>query len=163
MIVDLGRRAFNSPTLRSAAALAAGGIGFGLANLFLARVLPTDEFGLISLLLSFIQVGAAVGAPGLPGLINRYHLAPSARLLRVSAFASLLACIVTISVLAGFYGVRITLAILAGLAIGLAAMGRVSAAFFQARESFGISLSLIQIHNWILLLIIPIVLVLDRF
>ena len=62
------RSAFYSPTLRSAATLAAGGVGFGLANLLLARVLPTIEFGVISLLLSFIQVGAAVGAPGLPVL-----------------------------------------------------------------------------------------------
>src|SRR6186713_1885485 len=95
MIRTLFRRAFYSPTLRSAAALAAGGVGFGLANLLLARVLPTDEFGIVSLVLSFIQVGAAIGAPGLPVLINRYHLGPSSRLFRVSLTASVLACLAT--------------------------------------------------------------------
>ena len=162
MIRTLFRRAFYSPTLRSAAALAAGGVGFGLANLLLARVLPTDEFGVVSLVLSFIQVGAAIGAPGLPVLINRYHLGPSSRLFRVSLTASVLACLATFGVLAIVYRLHTSLAVLAGAAIGLASMGRVSAAFFQARERFGISLALIQIHNWVLLLSIPLVLLLDR-
>jgi O-antigen/teichoic acid export membrane protein len=162
MIRTLIKRAFHSPTLRSAAALAAGGVGFGVANLLLARVLSTGEFGVVSLLLSFIQVGAAVGAPGLPVLINRYHLGPSQRLIVISTIASLLATIATLAILAFFYGIALTLAVITGLAIGLAAMGRVSAAFFQAREQFGLSLLLIQIHNWILLISIPVLLLLDE-
>jgi O-antigen/teichoic acid export membrane protein len=162
MIRVVLRSAFYSPTLRSAATLAAGGVGFGLANLLLARVLPTIEFGLTSLLLSFIQVGAAVGAPGLPVLINRYHLGPTRRLFGISVAASVLACIATIAVLVAVYEVQIAIAVLAGLAIGFAAVGRVSAAFFQARERFGISLWLIQIHNWVLLLSIPVVAWLGR-
>ncbi len=162
MIRSLVKRAFLSPTLRSAAALAAGGVGFGVANLLLARVLTADEFGVVSLLLSFIQVGAAVGAPGLPVLINRYHLGPSRRLLQISAVASLVATLATFGILSAFYGIVVPLAVMTGLAIGLAAMGRVSAAFFQAREQFGVSLLLIQIHNWILLLSIPVLVMTHR-
>jgi O-antigen/teichoic acid export membrane protein len=162
MIGTLVRKAFQSPTLRSAAALAAGGIGFGVANLLLARVLSTAEFGVVSLLLSFIQVGAAVGAPGLPVLINRYHLGPSRRLVSISLVASALATLATLFILSMLYDIAVVLASVTGIAIGLAAMGRVSAAFFQAGERFGFSLMLIQVHNWVLLLSVPVLLLLGR-
>jgi dUTPase len=46
-----------SPTLRSAVVYALSGLGFAGANLILARVLPTEQYAIFTLLIALINLG----------------------------------------------------------------------------------------------------------
>lgn len=156
------RQSASSPTLRSAAALGLGGIGFALGNLLLARELPEAEFGKVSVLLSLIQVGAAFGVAGIPTLINRHHWNVTPTLLRMCALGAAAAGAAAAWIAHDFYDLAPALAWLLAAAIVLAALGQVAGAFFQSRERFGVSLLLNQSHNWLPFASVPIVLLLGR-
>lgn len=161
MLIGLAHKAARSPALRTAAALAAGGAGFALGNLLLARHLTETEFGKVSLLLSVIQVGATLGAPAVPTLVNRYRLDATSALFWQCAAGSVLAGAAVTCLMVPFGKFPLSLAAVLGLTITLAALGRVAAAFFQSRQLFGRSLLLTQVHNWLLLASVPVVLLLN--
>jgi hypothetical protein len=46
------RRLYTSPTLRTVVVYGAAGAGFAVANLILARVLPTSEYALVTLVMA---------------------------------------------------------------------------------------------------------------
>lgn len=160
VLIDLAGGSVRSSALRNTAALALGGAAFALGNLLLARVLPQTEFGKVSLMLALIQVGGALGAPGIPLLINRHRWRPTPKLLGASALCAAAAAIVTACIAQSFYAVAFALAALLGGAVAMAALGRVAGAFFQSRERFRMSLLLTQSHNWLLLASAPLVLLL---
>jgi O-antigen/teichoic acid export membrane protein len=161
-LIDLAARALHSPALRTAAALAGGGLGFAAGNVLLARILAEAEFGRVSLLLSLIQVGSALGAPGIPLLVNRHRLSPTPDLLRRCSFGAALAGLIIAWAATRFGDFTSALAVTLGLTTALAALGRVGAAFFQSRERFLTATFLGQIHNWLLLASVPVVLMLDE-
>lgn len=160
MLIELARRSVRSPALRSAAVLGLGGAGFALGNLLLARVLPEGEFGKVSLLLSLVQVGGALGAPGIPTLINRHRWSVTPTLVAACAAGALIAGAATAWIAHDLYGFAPVLAWLLAAAVALAALGRVAGAFFQSRKRFGVSLLLTQSHNWLLLASVPLVVLL---
>ena len=67
------RKLWYSPTLRSAVVYGASGLGFAGANLILARVLPTAEYGLFTLVIALVNLSFASGASGVDGMVNRRH------------------------------------------------------------------------------------------
>jgi O-antigen/teichoic acid export membrane protein len=154
--------AWRSPALRSAAILAAGGAGFALGNLLLARVLPEREYGAVSLLLSLIQVGAALGSLGLPTLVNRHSLAATGRLFRYGLWLALCAALIIGAVALVSYQLPSFIAYVLAATVAAAALGRIAGAVMQSRHRFGTSLLLTQIHNWLLLASVPLVLVIDQ-
>jgi O-antigen/teichoic acid export membrane protein len=162
VLTDFAAGALRSPALRTAAALAAGGFGFAAGNVLLARILAETEFGRVSLLLSLIQVGSALGAPGIPLLINRYRLSATPDLLRRCSFGAALAGLVVAAGAMLFGHFSTALAVTLGITTAMAALGRIGAAFFQAREYFLSATLLGQIHNWLLLASVPVVLLLDE-
>ena len=162
MLTSSARKLSRSPSLRSAAFLTAGGVGFAVGNILLARILPETQFGAVALVLSLIQVGAALGAHGLPTLVNRHHLNASSGLMRQSTVSSALAGAAVVVIAVTVYDLDVLLALMLGVTVVFAGAGRVAGAFFQSRERFGFSLFLIQIHNWVLLASVPIVLLLRR-
>jgi O-antigen/teichoic acid export membrane protein len=154
--------AWRSPALRSAAILAAGGAGFALGNLLLARVLPEREYGAVSLLLSLIQVGAALGSLGLPTLVNRHSLAATGRLFRYGLWLALCAALIVGAVALVSYQLPPFIAYVLAATVAAAALGRIAGAVMQSRHRFGTSLLLTQIHNWLLLASVPLVFITDR-
>ena len=56
------------------AVYAASGVGFAGANLILARVLPTEQYALFTLVIALGNLGYALAPAGLDGLVNRHHL-----------------------------------------------------------------------------------------
>ena len=76
-----------STALRAAVGFGLGGVGFALGNLLLARALPPAAFGVFTLFLALVQMGASLAPIGLQGQVNRHPtLAVSpARLLLTSA------------------------------------------------------------------------------
>jgi len=162
LLADFARRSTRSPALRSAVGMSLGGAGFAVGNLLLARELSEAEFGTVSLLLSLIQVGAAFGVAGIPTLINRHRWSLTPRLLAACTAGGAAAGLIAAWVAHGFYSLALVLALLLATTITLAALGRVAGAVFQSRERFGVSLTLTQSHNWLLLACVPVVVLLQR-
>ena len=83
------KQSWSSPTLRSMAVYAASGFGFAGANLILARILPTDEYALFTLVIALVNLGYSLAPAGVDGIVNRRHLEAGPRLLaRVAAASS---------------------------------------------------------------------------
>ena len=82
------KRLWNSPTIRTAGIYAGAGAGFALANLILARVLPTEEYALVTLVVALVNFGFALAPAGIDGMVNRRHLEAGPRLLRSTLLAT---------------------------------------------------------------------------
>ncbi len=151
-----------SPALVSSLLFAAGGVGFAVGNIFLARVLPPEEYGYVALFLALIQLAITLGPVGLETVINRHHLgATAALLLRAFGTSTLVAVGLAVGA-ALFYGFGIALAAVLALSALAASLNKVAGSFFQSRKRFGLSLFLNQIHNWIVLLSVPVVMAFER-
>src|SRR6185436_7101435 len=76
-----------STALRAAVGFGLGGVGFALGNLLLARALPPAQFGVFTLFLALVQMGASLAPIGLQGQVNRHptRAVSPARLLLTSA------------------------------------------------------------------------------
>ncbi|MGH7509663.1 MAG: lipopolysaccharide biosynthesis protein [Gemmatimonadales bacterium] len=143
---------WRSPTLRSVVIYAVSGIGFVGANLLLARLLPTGEYGLFTLVVALIHLGYALASSGLDGVVNRRHLEAGPWLFRRSLGAALMVGMALTLVAGITYQLKIPmlLAVLVSTAAGGAMM--VAAAKFQSEQRFGISLALSQSPNFVLIL-----------
>lgn len=138
--------------LRTVAIYTASGLGFAGANLILARVLPAEEYGLFTLVIALVNVGFSLATLGLDGVVNRRHLEAGPELLRRSAGAALIVGLGLVAISALAY--QLSSAIVLGIFVCTAAGGimMVAAAKFQSEQRFGISLSLSQSPNVVLLL-----------
>jgi O-antigen/teichoic acid export membrane protein len=152
------RPVLRSPALWSALTFGAGGVGFAAGNILLARVLPEVEYGRVALFLALTQLGIVMGPVGLETVINRHHLSASRGLLSRVAVTSAVVGVGLAAVSWAFYGFGIALAIALALTVLAAATNRTAGSFFQSRRKFGTSLFLILIHNWIVLIAVPVVL-----
>ena len=146
------RRLWRSPTLRSVAVLGFSGVGFAVANLILARVLPTAEYALLTLVVALVNVGYPLAPAGVDGMVNRRPLEAGPRL-----FGRTLQAIVPVGLLFAAIGVvgyevspGIALMVLVSTMAGGALL--VAAGQFQSEQRFGISLAINQSPNLMLLL-----------
>jgi O-antigen/teichoic acid export membrane protein len=146
------RRLWESPTLRSMVVYGASGVGFAGANLILARVLPTEQYALFTLFIALGNLGYSLGPAGIDGVVNRRHLAAGPALL-----ASLWPSCVLVGLAFAVAGM-----VVYDMSFPLAAMLFVSSTFgggmmvagatFQSEHRFGVSLTLLQSPNIILIL-----------
>jgi O-antigen/teichoic acid export membrane protein len=142
---------FQSPTVRSMVVYALSGVGFTGSNLILARVLPTEQYALFTLVIALGNLGYAIAPLGIDGLINRHHLEPGPRLLTASIGASAM-----VGLAIGIIGI-----LSYGMPLGLAAMLTASSATgglmliagsrLQSEQRFAQSLTLGQSPNIVLL------------
>jgi O-antigen/teichoic acid export membrane protein len=151
-----------SPALGSALTFALGGAGFALGNILLAGVLPPAEYGAVALFLALTQLGSEVGPLGLELTINRHRLAATRALLGRAVLTALIAGILFALYAVSAYGVTTSLSSVLAITVFFASLNRVAGAFFQSRRKFGLSLFLNQIHHWILVCTVPIVLLARR-
>lgn len=144
-----------SPTLRATSLLIAGGFGFAVANVLLAKVLEPGEFGTLSLFLALVQLTLTLGPFGLDLAINRHRLSATTTL-RNWGFATSLASALLIGAAAWrLYDLRWPLLLCLFLTGTAASFNRFGAAVLQTRQRFGVSLLLGQVHNYVLLLAVP--------
>jgi O-antigen/teichoic acid export membrane protein len=142
---------WQSATLRTVGVYTASGFGFAGANLILARVLPAVEYGLVTLVIALVNLGFSLATLGLDGVVNRRHVEAGPDLLRRSAGAAL---VVGLGLAAtGFLLYKLPLAIVLAIFVCTVAGGimMVAAAKFQSEQRFGLSLSLSQSPNLVLL------------
>jgi len=144
------RRLWSSPTIRTAGIYGAAGAGFALANLILARVLPTTEYALVTLVVALVNVGFALAPAGIDGMVNRRHLEAGPRLLRITLLATTTTGTIFALIGALGYGTSpaLTSMIFVSVMVGGALM--VAAAKFQSEQRYGLSLALYQSPNLVL-------------
>jgi O-antigen/teichoic acid export membrane protein len=145
-----------SPALRAAAMLMAGGFGFAAANILLARVLVSSEFGALSLFLALVQLSLTLGPFGLDLAINRHRLDASSELRNWGLASSVITGLgIAIAALA-LYDTTIPMMLCLVVAGVASSFNRFGSSLLQAQQRFGFSLFLGQVHNYILLLAVPI-------
>jgi len=151
-----------SPALRAAAMLMAGGFGFAIANVLLARVLLSSEFGTLSLFLALIQLGLTLGPLGLDLAIIRHRLDATAELKRwalSTSFATGLLVTIAAWLLYGIAAAMLACILVAAVA---SSFNRFGISVLQVQQRFGLSLLLGQVHNYVLLLGVPLLWLIDR-
>ena len=146
------RRLWYSPTLRTVVVMGASGAGFAAANLVLARVLPTAEYALFTLVVALVNVGHPLAPAGVDGIVNRRQLDAGPALLRRTLLACLLVAL-GIGLIGGL-AYHLSPGVLVLLFVSILAGGAmmVAGAQFQSEQRYGISLALIQSPNLVLLL-----------
>jgi O-antigen/teichoic acid export membrane protein len=119
--------------------------------LILARVLPTVEYGLFTLVIAMVNLGHALGTGGIDGVVTRRHLDAGPELLRRSSGAALLIAVgLTIGAEAAYHlTIPMLLVVFVSTATGGVMM--VASARFQSEQRFGISLALMQSPNLVLI------------
>jgi O-antigen/teichoic acid export membrane protein len=132
--------------------LGLSGVGFAIANLMLARVLPTTEYALFTLVVALVNVGYPLAPAGVDGVVNRLPLEAGPRLLR-----RIMQAIVPVGLLfagIGLVGYETSLPVALMILVSTMAGGvlLVAGGQFQSEQRFGVSLALNQSPNLILLL-----------
>lgn len=146
------RRLWQSPTVRSMAVYALSGAGFAGANLVLARVLPTEQYALFTLVIALGNLGYSFAPLGIDGLVNRHHLEAGPVLLRsVMRPAVPIGLAFAVIGVVGYHlspgmGVLLFVSCVAGGAM------MVAGATFQSEQRFGASLTLLQSPNIVLII-----------
>jgi O-antigen/teichoic acid export membrane protein len=132
----------NSTALRTAVVFGLAGVGYALGNLLLARALPRAQFGVFTLFLALVQMGASLAPLGLEGQVNRRPggLVHPGRPLVTSAVVAFVTAIIGWTL----YGMNAVLAVALIISITAGGISRVAAAIFQSQLRFGSALSLSQ-------------------
>lgn len=149
---NLWRQVVASPSVYLAFFYGLSGLGFVGANLVLANVLPTQEFGLLTLMLSILSVAVSVAPIGLDGLVNRQGLEPSIGLLRISLLTSATVGLTAGAIARILYGLDFLYVGLIFAAVLSGGVALVAAAVFQRRQQFVRSLAISQVLNLTLVL-----------
>ena len=119
-----------------------GGVGYGLGNLLLARALPPAAFGVFTLFLALVQIGASLAPIGLQGQVNRRPgvvVSPGRPLL-----TSVIVAAATAIVASTLYRMEVPFIVALVVAITAGGTSQVASAVFQSRLRFGLALSLSQ-------------------
>lgn len=127
------------------------GVGFTGSNLILARVLPTEQYALFTLVIALGNLGYSVAPVGLDGVVTRRHLDADRRLLVQACRAAFLVGLAFAAVGMLSYGVSLPLA---GMLLVSAASGGlmvVASARLQSEHRFAHALALGQSPNIMLL------------
>ena len=142
---------WHSPTLRSVVIYGASGIGFAGANLILARVLPTSEYALFTLVIAVVNLSFALAPLGIENIVLRRDLDAGPILLKRTLGVGLLTGVVSAVAAAAAYDLSPLMPLLVLAAtVGGGAMV-VAAAQFQSEQRYGLSLSLTQSPNLVLI------------
>jgi O-antigen/teichoic acid export membrane protein len=142
---------WHSPTLRSVVIYGASGIGFAGANLILARVLPTREYALFTLVIAVVNLSFALAPLGVDGIVLRRDLDAGPLLLKRTLGVGFLTGVVSAVTAAAAYDLSPLMPLLVfASTVGGGAMV-VAAAQFQSEQRYGLSLSLTQSPNLVLI------------
>jgi O-antigen/teichoic acid export membrane protein len=141
------KKLWRSPSLRGAVVYGVSGLGFAGANLVLARVLPTEEYAVFTLVIALVNLGFALAPAGVDGLVHRRQLEAGPALLQRAMLPALLVSSAMVVLSAIAYRLSLT-ALLILFVSSFAGGGMlVAGAQFQSERRFGISLALTQSPN----------------
>ncbi|HEX2609891.1 MAG TPA: hypothetical protein VHK68_02695, partial [Gemmatimonadales bacterium] len=79
-----------SPTLRTVVVYGVAGLGFSGSNLILARVLPTAEYAVFTLVVALSNLAYSLAPAGVDGIVNRRQLDMGPQVLRRTLYPAVL-------------------------------------------------------------------------
>jgi O-antigen/teichoic acid export membrane protein len=141
------KQLWHSPTLRTVVVYGTSGLGFAGANLVLARVLPTAEYAVFTLVIALANLGYSLAPAGVDGIVNRRHLDAGPRLLRRTLAASLLVGVPFMIAAQLGYSLSTVMALFLFVSTVAGGAMQVAGAQFQSERRYGISLALTQSPN----------------
>jgi O-antigen/teichoic acid export membrane protein len=144
---------YRSASLRAAAAMAIGGVCFSLGSLLLARVMPTEEYGLVSLVFGIVGVAGLTAPLGLDQVAARRGIRLDAYWRRAALGASVLTALVAATLASLVYHLSATLALsvaLITLALGIA---QSAGGHFQGQQHLRTAVWVVQLLNGALILV----------
>jgi hypothetical protein len=143
----ISKALFRSASLRTAVVMGVGGIGFSLGSLLLARVMPTHEYGLVSLVLGLVAVAGLTAPLGLDLVAARRGIRLDARWRRAALAATTLTATGAAIIAAGVY--RLSAALVASVALMTLALGIAQSAggHFQGRQHLRTAVWVVQLLN----------------
>jgi len=144
---------YRSASLRTAAAMGVGGIGFSLGSLLFARLLPTEQYGLVSLFLGIVAVAGLTAPLGLDQVVARRGISLDARWRRAALGACALTAMGAAAVAALVY--HLSMALVADTALATLALGIAQAAggHFQGQQHLRAAVWVVQLLNGALALV----------
>jgi O-antigen/teichoic acid export membrane protein len=147
------RALYRSASLRTAAAMGVGGVGFSLGSLLFARLLPTEEYGLLSLFLGIVAVAGLTAPLGLDQVAARRGISLDAGWRHAALGACVLTALGAAAVAALIYHLSAALALdtaLATLALGIA---QSAGGHFQGQQHLRAAVWVVQLLNGALFLV----------
>jgi O-antigen/teichoic acid export membrane protein len=138
---------YRSASLRTAAAMGLGGVGFSLGSLLLARVLPTHEYGVVALVLGIVAVAGLTAPLGLDQVAARRGIGLDAGWRRAAVGACVTSALGAATVAALLYHLPATVVAsvaLMTLALGLA---QSAGAHFQGQQALRTAVWVVQLLN----------------
>ena len=131
--------------------MGASGAGFAGANLILARRLPETEYALFTLFLALVNLGYALAPAGIDTFVVRRPVEFGPRFLRkVTAVTTAVGVLFGVIGYLG-YDLSVTVSLLLALATAAGGIMAVAASRFQGELRFGLSLSIAQSPNLVLI------------
>jgi O-antigen/teichoic acid export membrane protein len=130
---------------------ALSGVGFTGSNLILARVLPTEQYALFTLVIALGNLGYSIAPLGLDGVVTRRHLDADRSLLGHACRAGLLVGLGFAAVGILSYGVSLPMAAMLLVSAATGGLMVVASARLQSEQRFAHALALGQSPNVVLL------------
>ena len=138
---------YRSASLRTAAAMGVGGVGFSLGSLLFARLLPTEQYGLVSLFLGIVAVAGLTAPLGLDQVVARRGISLDAGWRHAALGACVLTALLAAAVAALAY--RLSPALALDTALGTLALGIAQCAggHFQGQQHLRAAVWVVQLLN----------------
>lgn len=152
-LISLSRRLFSLSIIRSSAAFGLSGAAFAMGTLLLARSMPVEQFGELSLLIALYNIFCLLTPAGIDQIAVRHNLTPSARLFMTSlAICAALGAVVgvgtsTIGHLSAWDGAAL------GLAVTVGGLVVIASGLYRAAGNIGAAVWIFTGANWGLLAI----------
>jgi O-antigen/teichoic acid export membrane protein len=141
------RNLARSASIRAAFVLGAGGVAFTVCNLVLARMLPTEAYGVLTLVIGILSVASLAAPWGLDLVIARRGLTLGPGMRRAVVLTSLASGFATAAIAMLVYDLPLTLAAALFVATTAAGVIQGGVAHFQGQQKFGPGAWLLQLSN----------------
>jgi O-antigen/teichoic acid export membrane protein len=141
------RNLVRSASIRAAFVLGAGGVAFTVCNLVLARMLPTEAYGVLTLVIGILSVASLAAPWGLDLVIARRGLTLGPGMRRAVVLTSLASGFATAAIAMLVYDLPLTVAAALFVATTAAGVIQGGVAHFQGQQKFGPGAWLLQLSN----------------
>jgi O-antigen/teichoic acid export membrane protein len=141
------RNLARSASIRAAFVLGAGGVAFTVCNLVLARMLPTEAYGVLTLVIGILSVASLAAPWGLDLVIARRGLTLGPGMRRAVVLTSLASGFATAAIAMLVYDLPLTVAAALFVATTAAGVIQGGVAHFQGQQKFGPGAWLLQLSN----------------
>ncbi|HVS78048.1 MAG TPA: hypothetical protein VHE11_14010, partial [Steroidobacteraceae bacterium] len=138
---------YRSASLRTAAAMGLGGVGFSIGSLLLARVLPTEEYGLVALVLGIVAVAGLTAPLGLDQVAARRGIRLDGRWRRAALAASAATALAAAVLSALIYHLSPSLALSVALITLTLGVAQSAGGHFQGQQHLRTAVWVVQLLN----------------